>query len=211
MSEVRRALLEATLRHVPFDGWSERALRAGASDAGLDPATARRAFRRGIAGVLAFWSAESDRRMIEALESRDLAALRVRERIAAAVRVRLEVSREHREAIRLALGRAVMPQHAPEAAAALWRTVDAMWRAAGDTATDFNYYTKRGLLAGVYGATLLYWLDDRSEDFAATWAFLDRRIADVMKVPRALGRLGKWVPDVGWILRARRPRRPARR
>jgi ubiquinone biosynthesis protein COQ9 len=82
-----------------------------------------------------------------------------------------------------------------------------MWRAAGDAATEFNFYTKRGLLAGVYASTLLYWLDDSSDDCAATWAFLDRRTADAMRVPQAIGSLRRFVPDLGWLLRARRARR----
>jgi ubiquinone biosynthesis protein COQ9 len=93
----------------------------------------------------------------------------------------------HREAVRRALGLLALPHNAPVAATTLWRTVDAIWYAAGDTATDFNYYTKRGLLAGVYSATVLYWLEDRSEGLADTWTFLDRRIGDVMRVPQALG------------------------
>ena len=210
MTAVRRKLLAATLRHVPFDGWTLGALRAAAKDAGLDLGAARRAFPGGAGDVLDFWSAESDRRMLGRLARRDLESMRVRDRIAAAVRARLELNREHREAVRLALGRAGFPFNAPAAAARLWRTVDAMWRAAGDTATDFNFYTKRGLLAGVYISTLLYWLDDTSERFAATWAFLDRRIDDVMRVPKALGRLGKCVPGPGWVLRAGRRGRPAR-
>ncbi len=197
MSETRRALLEATLVHVPFDGWSDRALRAGAKDAGIGLDEARRAFPTGITGVrgvLALWSADSDRRMSEELEAMDLGQMRVRDRIAAAVRVRLGLLTGHREALRLALARAVLPGNAPAAMRALYCTVDAMWRAAGDTATDFNFYTKRGLLAAVWSSTLLYWLDDKSEDHEATWAFLDRRIADVMKVPRAIQRLRAAVP-----------------
>lgn len=102
----------------------------------------------------------------------------------------------------MALSRASLPGHAPAAAAALWRTVDLMWRAAGDTATDFNYYSKRGLLAGVYGSTLLYWLDDNSEGRCETWDFLDRRIADVMRVPRAISRLKGLLPNPERLLRA---------
>ena len=110
----------------------------------------------------------------------------------------------------MALTRAALPGNAPGALRALWRTVDAMWHAAGDTATDFNHYSKRGLLAGVYSSTLLYWLDDKSDGYAETWAFLDRRIADVLRVPRALGRLRDCLPDPGRLFRAFAQRRPAR-
>ena len=111
--------------------------------------------------------------------------------IATAIRVRLEQTAGHREAVRRALSLLAMPLNAGKGPALLWRTVDAIWYAAGDTATDFNYYTKRGLLAGVYSATLLCWLEDRSEGFATTWSFLDRRISEVMRVPQALSGLRK--------------------
>ncbi|HEX9648699.1 MAG TPA: COQ9 family protein [Alphaproteobacteria bacterium] len=185
---LRRRVLEAALGEVPGHGWTWQAVEAGARDAGLDAAAARRAFPRGIGEAYDFFLAEADRRMIEALERKDLAALPVRERIATAVRVRLEQAEPHREAVRRALALQLVPDYALGALPALARTVDAMWRAAGDTATDFNYYTKRALLAAVYGATLLYWLDDRSPGYAETWAFLDRRIDDVMGVEKLRAR-----------------------
>ncbi len=210
LDKLRAKLLAAILAHVPFDGWSDRALRVGAEDIGADLATLRRAFPRGVAGVLAFWAAESDRAMLAALGEHDLDAMRVSERIATAVRERLEVNVRHREALRLALGRAALPRHAPDALAALWRSVDAMWHAAGDTATDFNFYTKRGLLAGVYSSTLLYWLNDKSDDQAESWAFLERRIADVMRVPKTLARLRACLPDPERLVRRAARGRPAR-
>ena len=210
LNALRQKLLDATLAQAPFEGWTERALAAGARDAGIDRAAARRAFPGGVGDVLAFWSAACDGRMGDALAGRDLGAMRVRDRIAACVRLRIEPLAGHREAVRRALSRAAAPRHAPAAMGALWRTVDTMWRAAGDTATDFNFYSKRGLLAGVYAATLLYWLDDRSEGAAATWAFLDRRIAEVLMVPRALGRLRGCLPDPERLVRAFARRRPAR-
>jgi ubiquinone biosynthesis protein COQ9 len=185
----RRAILAEMLARVPFAGWTWATVVAGAHDAGFDAAMARRCFPRGLGEVLAFFVAEADRRMVEELARHDLAAMRVPERIALAVRTRLEQNAPAREAIRRALALQATPQYAPEGLAGLARTVDAMWRAAGDTATDFNYYTKRALLAGVYAATLLIWLDDRSPGFAATWAFLDRRIDEVMRLQRLPGRL----------------------
>ncbi len=199
---LRDRLLDAMLVRVPFDGWTSLALRAAADDAGVDWPTAKRIFPGGVDDLLALWGRRSDERMLAALAELDLDAMRIRDRITICVRVRLEALEQHREAVRAALSRASLPQNAPAAARALWRTVDAMWRAAGDTATDFNYYSKRGLLAGVYGATLLFWLDDRSEDKSDTWAFLDRRIADVMRVPRAMARLRSLAPDPKRLLRA---------
>jgi ubiquinone biosynthesis protein COQ9 len=188
---VRTAIIDAALPHVPFDGWTQGALQHGAVDAGYEKVMALRVFPGGPIEAIAFWSQLADRRMLAALEQRDLAAMKVRERIASAIRTRLQQSAGHREAVRRALSLLAMPLNAGTGPALLWRTVDAIWYAAGDTATDFNYYTKRGLLAGVYSATVLYWFEDRSEGFANTWAFLDRRIADVMRVPQTLGAIGK--------------------
>ena len=195
-------LLDATLAHVPFEGWTSLALRAGAGDAGVDWATAKRVFPGGIDELLALWGRLSDARMVAALADLDLDTMRIRDRIAACVRVRLEAHEPHREALRAACCRASLPHNAPAATRALWRMVDAMWRAAGDTATDFNYYSKRGLLAGVYGSTLLYWLEDNSENRSETWDFLERRIADVMRVPRVMSRLRSLAPDPKRLLRA---------
>lgn len=188
---VRTAIIEAALPHVPFDGWTQAVLQQGAADAGYEKVMALRVFPGGAVEAIAFWSKLADRRMLEELERRDLGAMKVRERIATAVRVRLEQNARHREAVRRALSLLAMPLNAAQGPVLLWRTVDAIWYAAGDTATDFNYYTKRGLLAGVYSATTLYWLEDRSEGFENTWSFLDRRIADVMRVPQAIGSIGK--------------------
>ena len=131
--------------------------------------------------------------MLDGLAERDLAAMKVRARIAAAVRLRLELLEPHREAVRRGLAFFALPPNAAVGLKCLYRTVDAIWYAAGDRATDYNFYTKRLLLAGVYSSTLLFWLDDASEGREATWAFLERRIAEVLKVG---GRLGKAVSGV---------------
>ena len=154
---------------------------------------ARRCFPRGLAQVIEYFVLDADRRMVEELNRRDLAAMKIRQRIATAVRVRLEQNTRHRDAIRRALALQATPQHAAAGVGGMARTVDLMWRAAGDNATDFNWYTKRALLAGVYGSTLLYWLDDASTDFEATWAFLDRRIEDVMRIQKLRGRFDQAV------------------
>jgi len=188
---ARAAIIDATLPHVPFDGWTQGTLQQGAQDAGFEKVTALRVFPGGPVEAVEFWSQLADRRMLAALEQRDLAAMKVRDRVATAIRVRLEQTAAHREAVRRAFALLAMPLNAGKGPVLLWRTVDAIWYAAGDKATDFNYYSKRGLLAGVYGATVLYWLEDRSEGFANTWSFLDRRIGEVLRVPQAIGALRK--------------------
>ncbi|MDH3737941.1 MAG: COQ9 family protein [Alphaproteobacteria bacterium] len=205
LAAERRAILDKTLGHVPFDGWSERSLRQGAADAGFDDAMWRRAFPGGPAAAIEFWSAETDRAMVAALADQDITALKIRERIAAAVRWRLEALAPHREAARRALSHLSQPQYAGLGLRCLYRTVDEMWHAAGDTATDFNFYSKRGLLAGVFTSTVLFWLDDASEDNEATWSFLDRRIADAMRLPKVSERLRKIPAGIP------RPRRVVRR
>ncbi len=205
-AQARRRLLRATLVHVPFDGWTRTAMGRAAADLDMAAGEARRLFPGGPGELLAFFVAEADRAMVAALAGRDLAAMRVRERIATAVRLRLEQHAPHREALRRALALQALPA-APGGAGSLWRTVDAMWRAAGDRSTDFSYYSRRALLAGVYLATLLYWLEDRSEGFEASWAFLDRRIDGVMGIAALRGRLARRLPDPSRLLRCALRRR----
>jgi ubiquinone biosynthesis protein COQ9 len=161
----------------------------GAEDAGLERPLALEAFPGGVMSALEFAGERADRAMIEALGTMDLKSMRIRDRIAAAVRARIEPGAPQREQIRAALAHLALPQNLPLGAKILWRTVDAIWYAAGDTATDFNFYTKRGLLAAVYSSTLVYWLNDRSKSSADSWAFLERRIAEVMQVPKVMGRV----------------------
>jgi len=188
LDTARDRLVEAALPHVPFDGWSQRALDAAAADLGYGQLDVLRALPDGPLQAIEHYVVMADRAMLEALERHDLASLRTRERVALAIRVRLEGRAREREAIRRALGHLALPANAPLALKSLYGTVDAIWWAVGDTSTDFNFYTKRALLAAVYSATLLYWLDDRSPDCEASWAFLERRLADVMRIPQLAGR-----------------------
>lgn len=204
VQSARRRILAAALPNVAFDGWTDALLRHAVQDAGLEPTMAARAFPGGVVDLAAFFVADADRRMVAALRKADLPALPVRQRIATAVRIRLEQNDAHREAIRRALGLFALPRHAGLGLKTLYRTVDAIWRAAGDRSTDYNFYTKRALLAGVYSATLVYWLNDNSEGHEETWAFLDRRIADVMRIERVKSRAiaaADRLPDPFGVLR----------
>jgi ubiquinone biosynthesis protein COQ9 len=185
----RAQLLDAFLSHAAFDGWSQTAFDAGAREAGIPADRALNAFPGGMAELVAYHNEIADREMLDEMARANVAEMRVRDRIGFAVKARLQRNLRHREAVKSACSFLSMPQNAPLALKLLYRTVDAIWYAAGDTATDFNFYTKRGLLAGVYSATVLYWLNDRSAGCADTWAFLDRRIEEVMQVPKLLGRL----------------------
>lgn len=192
---IRDAILDAALPHVPFDGWSETCIRRAAADAGIDRLDVDYALPRGPADLVEHFVARGDEGMMRALEAYDLDSMKVRVRIITAVRVRLEQAEAHKEAVRRSIAFLALPNHARLAWRTLYRTVDAMWYAAGDTATDFNFYTKRALLAAVYSATLLYWLDDSSEGHVDTFSFLDRRIDDVMKLPGLGRRLARFVPN----------------
>jgi ubiquinone biosynthesis protein COQ9 len=185
----REALVEAMLPDVAFDGWSRPALRAAARRIGIPAAEALALFPNGAASLVACFSRWADRRMLDQLGTLPLDQPRVAERIARAIITRLEVIAPWREAVRRALSVLVLPQHTPLGLRLLYETVDAAWYGAGDSATDFRFYTKRVTLAAIYAATLLYWLEDSSRDFADTRAFLDRRLAAVAVIGRARQRL----------------------
>lgn len=181
---TRDAVLAAALPHVPFDGWTDTTLLAAARDADVPLALARALFPRGGVDLALAFHRAGDAEMARRLAGMDLSALRFRDRIARAVRVRLELVGD-RELVRRGATLFALPQHAPDGARALWSTADAIWTALGDTSRDLSYWTKRATLSGVHGATVLYWLGDDSPGQAATWDFLDRRIDDVMRIEKA--------------------------
>lgn len=180
-SEERDAAVVAMLPHVPFDGWTRRSVRMGLADTGAEPDDAELLFPGGAADMIEAFCDLADRQMEVAAESLD-PGLRLHQRVRAVIALRLEQNRGNKEAIRRALALLALPLHARLAARCTARTVDAIWHAAGDTSADFSWYTKRLILTAVYGATLLYWLRDSSEDGNATLAFLDRRLADVGRI-----------------------------
>lgn len=181
MTETADRILDAALMHVPFDGWSELTFRSAAADAGVPLQEARALFPRGAVDLALAFHHRGDRQLALTLEAEDLGALRFRDRVAQAVRFRLELVEPHKEAVRRGATLFALPVYAADGARALWETADTIWTALGDRSDDLNWYTKRATLSGVYSATLLYWLGDQSPDHAATWAFLDRRIEDVMR------------------------------
>lgn len=176
-------LLEAALAHVAFDGWSETSFRAAMTDSGVDPGLGRALYPRGGVDLAIAYHRQGDQAMREALAARDLSSLRFRERVALAVRLRIEAVAD-REAVRRGTTLFALPHHAAEGAGLIWGTADAIWTALGDTSADLNWYTKRATLSGVYSATVLFWLGDDSPNHSATWDFLDRRIDDVMQIEK---------------------------
>ncbi|HBK09289.1 MAG TPA: COQ9 family protein [Acetobacteraceae bacterium] len=181
-SPERDAAILAMLPNVAFDGWTKRAITA--DDADL-------LFPLGAPEMIEAFCDLTDRRMEEA--AANLTETRLSRRVRAVIALRLEQNRPHKEAIRRALAILALPQNARIAAATAARTIDAIWRTAGDESADFSWYTKRAILAAVFGTTILYWLRDTSEDDADTLAFLDRRLAGV-------GRIGKLRAKAGDLL-----------
>jgi len=188
LDELRAELAPRLAAHAAFDGWSEKALGMAAAEIGVPADRARLAFPGGAVAMIDAWFDAIDKAMLAAFPADRIGALKIRERIRDLVLFRLEATASHREALRRAVSILAMPKNAPHAAKLAWRSADRMWRLAGDTATDFNHYSKRTILVGVYGSTLLVFLDDESEDMTETRAFLDRRIEDVMRFEKAKAR-----------------------
>ena len=189
LDELRLELAPELALSAIFDGWSDAAVTSASESAGVDPAVARLAFPGGAMDMIAAWVASVDARMEAAFDRAVLAQMPVRERIRSLVWFRLDAVSGLEEALRRALAIQAMPQNLARTAKLGWSSADVMWRLAGDTATDYNHYTKRAILAGIYAATLTAFVEDESEGKAETRAFLDRRIEGVMKFEKAKARV----------------------
>ena len=190
-SETNKArLLAAILPHVAFDGWSGASFAAAADEAGLSLEKARAIAPRGAIDLAIAFHREGDAAMVERLALADLSEMRFRDKVATALRYRVEATTD-KEAVRRASTLFSLPVHAPDGARLLWETADHVWTALGDTSRDGNWYSKRATLSGVWAATVLYWLGDDSADHAETMAFIDRRIDDVMKFEKLKAELRK--------------------
>lgn len=189
----RARLLKAILPHVPFDGWSDAAFAGACDDMGLSQTEGRALAPRGALDLAVDHHLAGDTAMRAALAWVDLAAMRFRDRVAHALRLRLLGL--DKEAVRRASALFALPHHVPEGARLIWGTADAVWTALGDSAQDLNWYTKRATLAAVWAAVVLYWLGDSSPDGQATDAFIDRRIDDVMQIEK----LKAQVNAVPWL------------
>ena len=177
-------ILRAAMPHVPFDGWGQAALLAGANDCGHDAEVVRTAFPRGATDAIALHSRLADQSMVDEFLKLSERPEKVHLTIRQLVLLRLETAQPDKDAIRRAVSVLAMPVNAKLSAKLLYETVDSMWRAAGQRDTDFSFYTKRGTLGAVYSATMLAWLADNSSNLDKTVGFLDRRLADVAKIPR---------------------------
>jgi ubiquinone biosynthesis protein COQ9 len=183
--ELRDSLLTAALNHVAFDGWSNATLRQAEKDLNLDKGMVFLSFPGGAIDMIDFLAEKCDQRMIKQSQKFKLEKLKIREKITTLVKLRIEVEHSHKEAVHRTLPYLALPQNHFRSLKMLYRTVDLMWKTISDTSTDFNFYTKRMTLAGVYSSTFLYWISDETEDCIDTWKFLDRRIENVMQIEKA--------------------------
>ncbi|HUD92177.1 COQ9 family protein [Sphingobium sp.] len=185
LDEIRALLAPALARHAAFDGWRPQAVTMAAQEKDVDADVAQLAFDNGAIGMIDAWFASIDARMLDAVPAEQLATLSIRKKILALVEARLALLAPDREALRRALAILALPTNSARAAKLAWRAADIMWRAAGDTAADFNHYTKRTTLTAVYASTLLVFVDDESEGHADSRAFLARRVENVMQFEKA--------------------------
>ena len=210
--EAKSRLIDAALGHAAFDGWSEASFRAACEDCNLSEAEARTYFPRGGVSLAIAFHQRGDSEMVHALKREDLLSMRYRDRVARAVQLRLNAVEAHKEAVRRGTVLFSLPQYALDGAKLVWGTSDAIWDALGDTSEDANWYSKRGILTGVYGATVLYWLGDTSDDHQKTWDFLDRRIENVMQFEKLKSHVrqnpvgGQMMAGSDWLMsRIRKP------
>ena len=184
LEKLRQRLALAVGENAVFDGWTRAAVDSAADRLGIDRAQARLAMPKSAAGLVDLYIQAVDRALEDHFTPERLAGMKIRDKIRALIWTRFDIMRPAREAVRRGLAILAMPQNVPLAMRIGWRTADLMWRIAGDTSTDFNHYTKRITLGGVYASTLLTWLDDNSDQWSETSAFLDRRIDDVMRIEK---------------------------
>jgi ubiquinone biosynthesis protein COQ9 len=208
---LRDRLLDAALDEAAFTGWNDGCVRRAADAAGLSAGEAMLAAPRGAIDLIDAWFDRAERAMERALIDAE-AGTKVRAKATLAVRARIEAMAPYKESLRRAALILALPPNLPDAARIGWRAADRAWRAMGDPSTDFNFYSKRVILTGVHAATLAFWLQDESEGSAATWAFLDRRIENVMGIEKAKAQVNKIldnVPDpLGLLTRIRYGRQP---
>ena len=184
LEKLRRQLALAVGENAVFDGWTRQAVDSAARELGIETVQARLAIPKTQVGMIEIYIEEVDRALEAWFTPKRLEGMKIRQMIRALVWHRLEIMGPAREAVRRAIAILAMPQNVPLAIRLSWRTADLLWRVAGDNSTDFNHYTKRMTLGAVYASTLMVWLDDRSEDWTETAAFLDRRIDGVIRFER---------------------------
>jgi ubiquinone biosynthesis protein COQ9 len=191
LDEQKTQIFEQALKDIPFDGWSIEVFEKAATDLGFEKEIIPALFPKGNADILDFFATWTDEKMMESLSSVTIEDLKVRARIRIAVEKRIEILTPYKEVVQHSLKKLRTPNHARLSTSIMWRTSDFIWNWAGDEATDYNKYTKRGLLSGVIGSTFIYWLNDDSDDAEKTKKFLNNRIENVLFVGKNIGKVVK--------------------
>lgn len=199
---LRETWLEALLPRVEQSGWTHRAARLAAEEAGLTAGEQALAAPNGVTDLIDHFFDRSMDRMLEALAVVDLGNVRTHERVAAALMAWLDGLEDHKAVVRKAAGRGLAPWGAGAAVQRVWSVADTIWDAAGDTATDYNRQTKRALLSATIPSIVLYWLDH--DDPAGVEQFIERRLSQAMKLGQAGGKVIG--PALDFIERARQRR-----
>jgi ubiquinone biosynthesis protein COQ9 len=203
----RRAILTAALEHAVFEGFTPLVLQKAAAEAGVSESVLAAAFPGGVIELLEFWSNDADRAAAAALSDPETRTLKIREKVARGVRARLDYLRPHKEASRRAAAFLALPPHAPDGVRFAWNTADAIWRALGDTSTDYNFYSKRAILSAVWTSTFARWLGDDTDDESATNDFLKARIENVMQFEKLKAKIRDSGFDpagmFGWLAKLR--------
>jgi len=177
-------LIRTALPFIAQEGWTWPALIQGAIEGGYDEAILDLCFEGQVSQAVAHYSTMLDEEMVRKVSSLPLDTLKIRERIATCVLARLEAMNSHKEVAHRMLRYLALPSQILMASKLIYKTVNVMWYEAGDQTTDFSFYTKRVTLAAVYSSTLIYWMRDDSQDFKETRKFLERRLNDIMLIPR---------------------------
>lgn len=181
IKETREKVLKAALPNVAFDGWSETTLAKAVEDSKVDQGLAKLAFPRGVLDLVLAFHYDGDEKLAAKLAQSNMSKLKYSQKVAFAIRTRMEMMADSREAVRRAVSFLSLPIYASEGSAAIWNTSDTIWNALGDTSRDVNWYTKRLTLSAVYSSAILYWLGDETPDSSATADYIDRRIENVLQ------------------------------
>ena len=183
--EVRVDILQAMLPIVVFDGWNQKSLRASIKSINLPEGSEELYFPEGALEVIRFWHDQMNEFVKSSLESLNKSEMKIREQVTAGVLSALESIGSNEEAMRRAIIRLSLPDAAVQGPTYLWSLADSIWRAIGDRSTDYNYYTKRTILAGVLGSTITVWISDSDQNKVKTKLFLDARISNVMSFEKS--------------------------
>jgi ubiquinone biosynthesis protein COQ9 len=187
MKQKHEKILNAVMQSLALEGWTSEAFDHGMRRAKASPKDGCDLFPHGVDSVAEVFHEFVDETMLARIASKRMfRGMRVRDKITFGIRCRFEIMAPYRDAIKRFLLWSLHPKYFSQAFQRLWKTADRLWTAAGDQSTDYNYYTKRFLLIAVLKTTLAFWLQDKSKDHEKTWMFLDRRIADVMKIGKGM-------------------------